>query len=354
MGGMMSAVDVAPRPLVRMDAVTKYYPVRSGLFQRRIGLIRAVDGVDLTIASGTCLGLVGESGSGKSTLGRLLVRLIEPTSGTITFGATDVTRLSGGGLRRLRRNMQIVFQDPYSSMDPRSYVSDAVAEPLRSQLGMKGGELDDRVAELFRLVGLSPSYRNRFPRELSGGQLQRLAVARALATNPQLVICDEPVSSLDVSTRAEIINLLSDLQDQLGIAYLFIAHDLSVVRHISDRIAVMYRGRIVEEGDAASVYESPQHPYTQALLSAVPVPDPIVQRARKPIVLQGEVPSHAQPVSGCRFHTRCIHVMDACMTIDPPETVTAIGTRVSCHLYPSQQDVQLSRPNGRATYCAGP
>jgi oligopeptide/dipeptide ABC transporter ATP-binding protein len=338
----MTSTTTEALPLVRMEGITKHFPIQRGLLQRTVGAVRAVDGVDLTIAVGTSVGLVGESGSGKSTLGRLLLRLIEPTSGTVTFEDTDVTKLSGGALRRLRRHMQMVFQDPYSSMDPRSYVSDAVAEPLKSQLGMKGSELDDKVAELFRLVGLSPSYRGRFPHEFSGGQLQRLAVARALATNPRLVVCDEPVSSLDVSTRAEVINLLSDLQDQLGIAYLFIAHDLGVVRHVSDRIAVMYLGRIVEEGEAEAVYSTPMHPYTQALLSAIPVPDPVVQRGRARIVLQGELPSPANPPSGCHFHTRCIHVMDICKQVDPPVSITAAGSRVYCHLLPPAEAVPVS------------
>jgi oligopeptide transport system ATP-binding protein len=329
-----STLPTDRQPLAMLRKLTKDFPIKSGLLQRTHGHVHAVDNVDLTIDVGQSVGLVGESGSGKSTLGRLMLRLIEPTSGTVTFEDTDVTRLKGDSLRRLRRHMQMVFQDPYSSMDPRSYVGDAVAEPLQSQLGMKGSELDDRVAELFRLVGLSPSYRGRFPHEFSGGQLQRLAVARAIATHPRLVVCDEPVSSLDVSTRAEVINLLSDLQDELGIAYLFIAHDLGVVRHVSDRIAVMYLGRIVEEGDAEVVYSTPRHPYTQALLSAIPVPDPTVQRGRDRVVLEGDLPSPANPPSGCHFHTRCPYVMDVCRVVDPPVAVMPDGTRVFCHLHP--------------------
>jgi oligopeptide transport system ATP-binding protein len=347
MSSILDKIESEALPLARMEGITKHFPIKRGLMQRTVGHVRAVDGVDLSIGVGTSVGLVGESGSGKSTLGRLMLRLIEPTSGTVTFEDTDVTKLSGGALRRLRRHMQMVFQDPYSSMDPRSYVSDAVAEPLRSQLGMRGSELEDRVAELFRLVGLSPSYRGRFPHEFSGGQLQRLAVARALATNPRLVVCDEPVSSLDVSTRAEVINLLSDLQDQLGIAYLFIAHDLGVVRHVSDRIAVMYLGRLVEEGEAEAVYGDPKHPYTQALLSAIPVPDPVLQRGRARIVLQGELPSPANPPSGCHFHTRCIHVMDVCRSIDPPVSMMADGTRVYCHLHAPFEATPVSL-NGNA------
>ncbi|MBW8826499.1 MAG: ABC transporter ATP-binding protein [Acidobacteria bacterium] len=327
-------VGTGQLPLVQMTGVTKHFPIQRGVMRRTVGHVRAVDGVDMTIPSGSSMGLVGESGSGKSTLGRLMLRLIEPTSGTIMFEDSDVTRLKARSLRRIRRHMQMVFQDPYSSMDPRSSVGDSVAEPLRTQLGLRGRELDERVADLFRLVRLSPTYRGRYPNEFSGGQLQRIAVARALATNPKLVVCDEPVSSLDVSTKAEVINLLADLQDELGIAYLFIAHDLGVVRHVSDRIGVMYLGRLVEEGDAEAVYSSPKHPYTQALLSAIPVPDPVVQRSRTRIVLEGDLPSPANPPSGCHFHTRCPYVMDVCRAVDPPLAVTSDGTRVFCHLIP--------------------
>jgi oligopeptide/dipeptide ABC transporter ATP-binding protein len=333
--------------LVRLRGVSKHFPIQRGILQRKVGAVQAVDGVDLDIPAGTSVGLVGESGSGKSTLGRVMLRLIEPTAGTVMFEHYDVTRLKGNDLRKLRRDMQMVFQDPYSSMDPRAHVGNSVAEPLKTHLGLSGGELDERVAELFRMVGLSPDYRGRFPHEFSGGQLQRLAVARTLATNPKLVVCDEPVSSLDLSTRAEVINLLADLQERLGTAYLFIAHDLSIVRHVSHRIAVMYLGRIVEEGDAETVYTSPKHPYTQALLSAIPLPDPVAQRQRERIVLTGDLPSPANPPSGCRFHTRCRDVMEVCAVVDPPLASTSDGTSVYCHLYPAAPKpvpVELAAP----------
>ena len=332
MSAVVSTSQAAAPPLVAASEVTKHFPIKRGLLQRITGHIRAVDGVNLSIPVAGSIGLVGESGSGKSTLGRCLLRLIEPTSGTVTFDGTDITGLRGRELRLMRRHMQMVFQDPYSSMAPRSTVGSSVAEPLKVQLDMTESERDDRVAELFRTVGLAPSYRSRFPHEFSGGQLQRIAVARALATGPKLVVLDEPVSALDISTRAEVINLLADLQDELRTAYLFIAHDLAVVRHVSDRIAVMYLGRIVEEGDAEVVYTNPQHPYTEALLSAIPMPDPKIERVRKRIVLSGDLPSPANPPAGCHFHTRCPHVMDQCRRDDPPRTVTPEGTTVFCHL----------------------
>jgi oligopeptide/dipeptide ABC transporter ATP-binding protein len=319
--------------LARVSGATKWFPIKRGVLKRTVGQIRAVDGVDLALTRGSTVGLVGESGSGKSTLGRTLLQLIEPTAGTIEFEGTNMTDLSTGELRRARRDMQMIFQDPYASMDPRAYVGDSVGEPLQTQLRLKGEALDRRVSALFEMVGLSATYRGRFPHEFSGGQLQRLAIARALATDPKLIVCDEAVSSLDVSTRAEVINLLADLQDQLDLTYLFISHDLSVVRHVSDRIAVMYLGRIVEEGDAETVYTDPKHPYSRALLSAIPVPDPPVQRIRERIVLEGDLPSPAAPPPGCHFHTRCPEVMDICRTVDPPQIITPDGVRVACHLH---------------------
>ena len=318
--------------LVQLTGVTKHFPVRRGVLQRVVAQIRAVDGVDLAIPSGGSLGVVGESGSGKSTLARCMLRLVEPTSGRVNFDGVDITSLGGSALRAIRRDMQMVFQDPYSSMDPRSTVGSSVAEPLKVHLDMNESERDDRVSELFEVVGLSPTYRSRFPREFSGGQLQRIAVARALATGPRLLVLDEPVSALDISTRAEVINLLADLQEEFNTTYLFIAHDLAVVRHVSDRIAVMYLGSIVEEGPAEEVYTRPQHPYTEALLSAIPVPDPRVERTRQRIVLEGDLPSPVNPPSGCHFHTRCPYVMEQCRTVDPPRTVTDGGTSVYCHL----------------------
>jgi oligopeptide/dipeptide ABC transporter ATP-binding protein len=321
-------------PLILLDNVVKHFPIERGILRRVHGYVQAVDGVDLEVRRGECVGLVGESGSGKSTLGRVALRLIEPTSGTLLFEERDITTIKGGELRPLRRQMQMVFQDPYSSFDPRSSVSESVAEPLRTHLSLSGKPLRDRVTELFEIVGLSSSYVGRYPHEFSGGQLQRLAVARAIATQPHLIVLDEPVSSLDVSTRAEVLNLLADLQRDMDVGYLLIAHDLAVVHNVSDRIAVMYLGRIVEQGAADLVYSSPRHPYTKALLSAIPLPNPEVQRSRERIVLLGDLPSPANPPAGCRFHTRCPEVMDVCRTVDPPMSVMPDGVRVFCHLYP--------------------
>jgi oligopeptide/dipeptide ABC transporter ATP-binding protein len=319
--------------LLEGAGLVKHFPIQRGLLRRTVGHVQAVDGVDLRIHPGTTVGLVGESGSGKSTVGRLLLRLLEPTAGTVTFDGDDITHLPERKLRALRRGMQLVFQDPYSSFDPLATIADSLAEPMKSYLDLDAKGRSDRVAELLRTVRLNPEHRNRYPREFSGGQLQRIAVARALALSPKVLVLDEPVSSLDVSIQADIINLLADLQDELGLAYLFIAHDLAVVRHVSSRIAVMYLGRIVEEGPAAEVYGRAKHPYTEALLSAIPVPNPRRQRERERIVLEGDIPSAAAPPAGCRFHTRCPHVMDVCRTVDPPEFVTPDGTTVFCHLH---------------------
>jgi oligopeptide/dipeptide ABC transporter ATP-binding protein len=335
----MSDAETTSTPILELHDVKKYFAIQRGLLRRTHGYVQAVDGVDLFVRRAESVGLVGESGSGKTTLGRLGLRLIEPTSGTIRFSDTDITSLKGEDMRRIRRNMQMVFQDPYASFDPRSPVSASVAEPLKSHLGMKGDELEQRLVELYELVGLSRRYMNRYPREFSGGQLQRLAVARAIATEPDLVVLDEPVSSLDVSTRAEIINLLADLQDELDVGYLFIAHDLAVVRAVCDRIAVMYLGRIVEEGDSETICTRARHPYTQALISAIPEPDPVKQRARRRIVLSGDLPSPANPPPGCRFHTRCPQVMDVCRTVDPPYVELDDGVTIACHLFPGSAGV---------------
>jgi oligopeptide/dipeptide ABC transporter ATP-binding protein len=292
-----------------------------------------VDGIDLTVAPGETLGLVGESGSGKSTVARLALRLIEPTHGTVRFDGHDLTALPANELRRRRRGMQIVFQDPYSSLDPRATIAETVGEPLEVHERLRGPARDQRVVELLEQVGLGPSLLRRYPHEFSGGQRQRIAVARALALRPRLVICDEPVSSLDVSTQSQVVNLLIDLQQELGLAYLFIAHDLSVVRHISDRIAVMYLGRIVEVGPAEAVYNHPRHPYTEALLSAIPIPDPTHQRQRTRIVLPGDVPSPTARPTGCRFQSRCPYAMEMCRTVEPPAFLAVDGTAVACHLH---------------------
>jgi oligopeptide/dipeptide ABC transporter ATP-binding protein len=319
--------------LLEGTGVVKHFPIRRGVLRRIVGHVRAVDGVDVRVERGATLGLVGESGSGKTTLGRLVLRLLEPTAGTIVFDGTDITRVPERRLRGLRRGMQVVFQDPYSSFDPLATVADSLAEPMRNYLDLNASQRADRVADLLRTVRLDPAHRNRYPREFSGGQLQRIAIARALALSPQLLVLDEPVSSLDVSIQADVINLLADLQHELGVGYLFVAHDLAVVRHVSSRIAVMYLGRIVEEGPANEVYSRPKHPYTEALLSAIPVPNPVRQRTRERIVLEGDIPSPAAPPAGCHFHTRCPHVLPLCLTVDPPAYVTPDGTTVSCHLH---------------------
>jgi len=319
--------------LLEGTGVVKHFPIKRGVLRRTVGHVRAVDGVDVRVDRGATLGLVGESGSGKTTLGRLVLRLLEPTAGTIVFDGNDITGTPERKLRGLRRGMQVVFQDPYSSFDPLATVADSLAEPMRNYLDLDSSQRADRVAELLRTVRLDPAHRNRYPREFSGGQLQRIAIARALALSPQLLVLDEPVSSLDVSIQADVINLLADLQQELGLGYLFVAHDLAVVRHVSSRIAVMYLGRIVEEGPAAEVYSRPKHPYTEALLSAIPVPNPVRQRTRERIVLAGDIPSPAAPPQGCHFHTRCPHVLPVCRTVDPPSYVTPDGTTVSCHLH---------------------
>ncbi|MBI2170789.1 MAG: ATP-binding cassette domain-containing protein [Chloroflexi bacterium] len=318
--------------LVDVRNLKMYFPVRSGaIFQRKIADIKAVDDVSFTIRRGETLGLVGESGCGKTTTGRCILQLYRPTAGNVLFEGQELTRMKTSEVRRFRRNMQLIFQDPYSSLDPRQNCASIVGEPLVIHKMVKSkGEYRDRVAELLSVVGLNPSMGYRFPHEFSGGQRQRIGVARALAVNPRLIVCDEPVSALDVSIQAQVINLLEELQEQFNLTYLFIAHDLSVVRHISDRIAVMYLGHIMEISDRTELYENPLHPYTKALLSAVPIPDPVIEAQRERIILTGDVPSPLRPPSGCVFHTRCPIAIEECKGGVPPLRDMGNGHQVAC------------------------
>ena len=318
--------------LVQVRDLEKHFPITSGIvFQKQVGAIRAVDGVTFDIYRGETLGLVGESGCGKTTAGRTILQLYRPTGGHVIFDGTDLTELKGEDLRRMRQRMQMIFQDPFASLNPRMTISRIVSEPLRSHNLASGKARDDRVRDLLHLVRLDARFINRYPHEFSGGQRQRVGIARALASNPEFIVCDEPISALDVSIQAQVVNLLEDLQADLGLTYLFIAHDLSMVRHICNRVAVMYLGKLVELAKKNELYDHSQHPYTQALLSAVPVPDPAVERQRKRIVLEGDVPSPANPPQGCNFSTRCPVATEICSREEPEWRPVADDHFVACH-----------------------
>lgn len=320
--------------IVQIKDLKMYFPITQGIiFQQHVGDVKAVDGITFDIHRGETLGLVGESGCGKSTTGRAILQLHRPTAGQVIFEDTDITEAKGEELRKIRRQMQMIFQDPYASLNPRMTVGGIVAEPLEVHNILKGSERREKVKELLEVVGLNPYFINRYPHEFSGGQRQRIGVARALALNPDFIVCDEPISALDVSIQAQVINMLEDLQSEFDLTYLFIAHDLSVVRHISDRIAVMYLGKIAELTDRDSLYANPLHPYTQALLSAVPIPDPVVEEKRQRIILEGDVPSPANPPKGCNFCTRCPKVFDTCYEVNPEFREIEPGHWVACHLY---------------------
>ncbi|NBE54417.1 ABC transporter ATP-binding protein [Streptomyces boluensis] len=340
-GSAVLAENPAPGEiLLKVSGLQKHFPIRKGVLKRQTGSVKAVDGIDFDVRSGETLGVVGESGCGKSTMGRLITRLLEPTAGTVEFEGRDITHLGVRGMRPMRRDVQMIFQDPYSSLNPRHTVGAIVSAPFKLQGVTPEGGIKKEVQRLLEVVGLNPEHYNRYPHEFSGGQRQRIGIARALALKPKLVVADEPVSALDVSIQAQVVNLLDDLQDELGLTYVIIAHDLSVIRHVSDRIAVMYLGKIVELADRKALYESPMHPYTKALLSAVPVPDPRRRGAKSErILLKGDVPSPISPPSGCRFHTRCWKATEVCKTLEPPMLTLATGHQVACH-HPENADDQ--------------
>ncbi|MEU6275572.1 dipeptide ABC transporter ATP-binding protein [Streptomyces populi] len=318
--------------LLRVEGLTKHFPIKKGILQRQVAAVKAVDGIDFEVRKGETLGVVGESGCGKSTMGRVITRLQDPTGGSIHFEGRDITRLSTAKMRPLRRDIQMIFQDPYGSLNPRHTIGSIVSAPFRLQGVEPEGGVKKEVQRLLELVGLSPEHYNRYPHEFSGGQRQRIGIARALALKPKLVVADEPVSALDVSIQAQVVNLMDDLQQELGLTYVIIAHDLSVVRHVSDRVAVMYLGKMVELADSTKLYETPMHPYTKALMSAVPVPDPNRRGAKSDrILLKGDVPSPLKPPSGCRFHTRCWKATQVCKTTEPLLLELRPGQRVACH-----------------------
>jgi oligopeptide transport system ATP-binding protein len=325
---------MAETPLLEVKHLKKHFPIKGGVFSKTIGYVYAVDDINFTLEKGETLGLVGESGCGKSTTGRTILRLIEPTDGAIYFEGQDITNLDKSAMRALRREMQIIFQDPYASLNPRMTVGSIIGEPLEIHKIAKGSEKQERVASLLQKVGLRAEDMRKYPHEFSGGQRQRIGIARALALNPKLIVCDEPVSALDVSIQAQVINLLEDLQAEFGLSYLFIAHNLNVVEHISNRVAVMYLGQIVELASDEELYRNPQHPYTEALLSAVPIPDPTVKKKR--IILEGDVPSPINPPKGCHFHTRCMYKDKICEEVEPEFKDIGGGHWVACHFRPAR------------------
>jgi oligopeptide/dipeptide ABC transporter ATP-binding protein len=319
--------------MLRLQDIRKYFPVRGGVLMKVIGEIKAVDGVSMDIGEGETFGLVGETGSGKTTLGRVVLKLIEPTSGRIFFDGRDITELRGKELLPLRREMQIVFQDPYKALHPKKKVKDIVGEPLIIHEGLRGKEVEERVSEMLKLVGLNPEHMHRYPHEFSGGQRQRIVIARALILRPKFIVLDEPTSALDVSVQAKILNLLSDLKEKFGLTYLLISHNLAVVRHFSNRVGVMYLGKLVEVAPTEELFENPRHPYTIGLISSIPVPDPKLVKSRRKLLLLGEIPSPMNPPSGCRFHTRCPYAKEVCRTEEPKIEEISEGHYVACHLW---------------------
>ena len=331
-------LDAAPAPLVQVDGLKLYFPIYTGLFRSHTGDVKAVDGVSFSIPAGQTLGLVGESGCGKSTVGRAILRLYEPTGGSVLIEGEDIVQMKPEALRKKRPTMQMVFQDPQASLNPRMTLANIIGEPLDEHTDWTAEKKTDRVHELMDKVGLNRRFINRYPHEFSGGQRQRIGIARALALNPKFIVCDEPIAALDVSIQAQVVNLLEDLQDQLGLTYLFISHDLSMVRHLADRVAVMYLGRIAELSPASDLYARPLHPYAEALLSAVNEPDPVIAARRKRLILTGDVPSPANPPPGCNFGTRCPRVMAICRTVKPELAEVEPGRMVACHLYNNPSD----------------